>query len=524
MILWIILAAMTAVAVLVVLVPLMRQGKDVEGAEASDVAVYKDQLDEVKNDFDRGLLPESEADAARAEIARRLLKAADNSDAGAATASSSINLVGKLTTVIAIVFIPGISMGYYLLTGSPDLPGQPFAERAPVQSSTTVAENDATQQLITRAEAHLAENPDDIRGWEILAPVYTRLRRFSDATFALKRVMDLSGGAPKATADYGESFIIANRGDVTPQAVTIFRNLLKTNPKMPRPLHYIALADAQAGRLKQAAEKWRALLAENLNDVPWRADVERLAAKAETESGSAPKTAVSSAAPANSGQVGKPQGGQLPALSNEQMRAGNSMDAGARQQMIAGMVKRLSDRLAEDGGPVEDWIKLARTRQVLGQTDAAKAALAAAQTAYAGKPEALVQLENARAQLGFERVANIPAENTVPTAPAAPSPAPGLPEGSRPPALSQEQMNAAGTMDANSRQAMIASMVKRLSDRLAQDGGSVGEWVRLARAYTVMGNNDQAKTALTSAEAAYADKPESLEQLKNARTQLGIEQ
>ncbi len=519
MILWIILAVMTAVAVLAVLVPLMRKGEKAEGAEASDVAVYKDQLDEIKSDFDRGLLPESEADAARAEIARRLLKAAGSNDAEASSAANSVGLLRKLTAVGAIVFIPGISMGYYLLTGSPDLPGQPFAERAPVQSSTTVAENDATQQLIARAEAHLAENPDDIRGWEILAPVYTRLRRFSDATFALKRVMDLSGGAPKATADYGESLIIANRGDVTPEAVAVFRNLLKTNPKMPRPLHYLALADAQAGRLKQAAEKWRALLAENAQDVPWRADIERLAAKAELESGSVPKTPVSPTVSANSGQADTPQGGQLPALSDEQMRAGNSMDADARQQMIAGMVKRLSDRLAENGGPVEDWIRLARTRQVLGQTDAAKAALATAEAAYAGEPQALAQLENARAQLGFKRVANIPAENAVP----APSPAPSLPEGSRPPALSQEQMDAAGAMDANSRQAMIASMVKRLSDRLAQDGGSVGEWVRLARAYSVMGNSDQAKAALASAEAAYADKPESLEQLKKARTQLGIE-
>ncbi len=522
MILWIILAVMTAVAVLVVLLPLMRQGKDVEGAEASDVAVYKDQLDEIKSDFDRGLLPESEAEAARAEIARRLLKAADSNDAEAVQAAGKTSLVRKLTTVIAIVFIPGISMGFYLLTGSPDLPGQPFAERAPVQSSTTVAENDATKQLIARAEAHLAENPDDIRGWEILAPIYTRLRRFSDATFALKRVMDLSGNAPKATADYGESLIIANRGDVPPQALTVFRNLLKNNPKMPRPLHYIALADAQAGRLKEAAVKWRSLLAENAQDVPWRADIERLAAKAEAESGSAPKTAVSSATPANSGQV-TPQGGQLPALSDEQMKAGNSMGAEARQQMIVGMVKRLSDRLAENGGPVEDWIKLARTRQVLGQTDAAKAALATAQTAYADQPQALAQLNNARAQLGFERVASISDGNAAVPQTAKPSPASALPEGSRPPALSQEQMNAGGAMDANSRQAMIATMVKRLSDRLAQEGGSVGEWVRLARAYTVMGNNDQAKAALASAEVAYADKPESLAQLKNARTQLGIE-
>ncbi len=402
MILWIILAVMTAIAVLVVLVPLMRKGENVEGAEASDVAVYKDQLDEIKNDFDRGLLPESEADAARAEIARRLLKAADSHKAGASSTAKSVRLVRQLTAFGAIVFIPGLSMGYYLLTGSPDLPGQPFAERAPVQSSTTVAENDATLQLIARAEAHLAENPDDIRGWEILAPVYTRLRRFSDATFALKRVMDLSGGSPKAIADYGESLIVANRGDVTPQAVAVFRNLLKTNPKMPRPLHYLALADAQAGRLKQAAEKWRALLAENPQNVPWRADIERLAAKAEAESGSAPKTAVSPTVSANSGQAGTPQDGQLPALSQEQMNAAGAMDANSRQEMIAGMVKRLSDRLAQDGGSVGEWVRLARAYSVMGNNVQAKAALASAEAAYADKPESLEQLKNARTQLGIE--------------------------------------------------------------------------------------------------------------------------
>ena len=517
MILWIILAVMTAVAVLVVLVPLIRQGKDVEESEASDVAVYKDQLEEIKSDFDRGLLPESEADAARAEIARRLLKAAEENDAETAKAASKINFTRKLATVIAIVFIPGMSLGYYLLTGSPDLPGQPYAERTPVQSPESVAENDATQQLIARAEAHLAENPDDVRGWEILAPIYTRLRRFSDATFALKRVMELSGGAPKATADYGESLIIGNRGDVTPQAVAVFRKLLKTNPKMPRPLHYLALADAQAGRLKEAAAQWRSLLAANPQDAPWRADIERLAARAEAESGSPPASTTS--APVASGQVPTPQGSELPVLSQEQMRAGNAMDADARQQMIASMVKRLSDRLAENGGPVEDWIKLARTRQVLGKTDAAKAALAAGEAAYAADPQALAQLKNARAQLGFETAS---LNNAAPPA-ASQKPAPDLPEGSRPPALSQEQMNAAGAMDASSRQTMIASMVKRLSDRLAQDGGTVGEWVRLARAYKVMNNNELAKAALESAEIAYAGKPESLDQIKNARLQLGIE-
>ncbi len=517
MILWIILALMTVIAVLVVLVPLTRQRDEAETADSSEIAVYKDQLNEIKQDFDRGLLGATEAEAARAEIARRLLKAADNSTIKAETDVSKANMVRKMTAAVALVCIPGFSLGLYMLSGTPDLPAQPFAERKPVAAPKSVAQDDTTLQLIARAEEHLAKNPDDIRGWQILAPVYSRLRRFSDASFALKRVMVLSGNSPNSMADYGESLIIGNRGEVSPQALEVFHNLLKTNPNMPRPLHYVALADAQAGRLKEAAVKWRALLKSNPQNAPWRADIERLAAKAEGKE--PPKVSLSALPPVNPGSVRTPQGSQLPALSKEQLNDAKSMDANSRQHMIAGMVKRLSDRLAENGGSVDEWIKLARTQMVLGKADAAKAALTSAETAHAGKPEALAQLKNARAQLGLGLVNAAGTESKKTATPGVAS----LPQESRLPALDKEQMKAAGAMDASARQEMIAGMVKRLSDRLAENGGSVGEWIKLARTQKVLGKTDAAKAALASAEAAYAGKPEALEQLKNARAQLGIE-
>jgi len=252
---------MTVTAVLVVLVPLLRQR---EGdavpvvSDGSETAVYKDQLKEVKSDFDRGLLAKSEAESAHAEVARRLLKAAGSVDSGAKTGVNSPVLVRKLASGFTLVGIPAFTLGLYLLYGTPGLPNQPFAERKAPEALTSVAEAETTKLLIARAEEHLKNNPDDIRGWEILAPIYSRLRRFSDASFALKKVMELSGNGSKATVDYGESLILGNRGEVPPQALEIFNRLLKTNPNMPRPLHYIALADAQAGRLGQAAKKWRA--------------------------------------------------------------------------------------------------------------------------------------------------------------------------------------------------------------------------------------------------------------------------
>ena len=75
MALWFPLALMTAVAVFVVLWPLGRARR--APASGGDLAVYRDQMRELERDRSAGLIGSAEADAARVEISRRLLAAAD---------------------------------------------------------------------------------------------------------------------------------------------------------------------------------------------------------------------------------------------------------------------------------------------------------------------------------------------------------------------------------------------------------------------------------------------------------------
>ena len=81
MILWFVLALMTAAAVFAVLWPLARarrQGRPAAAAPHRDeIAVYRDQLDEIERDRAAGRIGEAEAEAARVEVSRRLLAAAE---------------------------------------------------------------------------------------------------------------------------------------------------------------------------------------------------------------------------------------------------------------------------------------------------------------------------------------------------------------------------------------------------------------------------------------------------------------
>ena len=95
--------------------------------------------------------------------------------------------------------------------------------------------------------------------------------------------------------------------------------------------------------------------------------------------------------------------------------------------------------------------------------------------------------------------------------------------GSRPPALSEDQMSMAKGMDAAGRNAMIENMVERLADRLKTNKDDVEGWLRLVRAYMVLGEKDKANTARDNARQAVSGNPDNLRQLNDGLKGLGLD-
>src|SRR5437762_11660054 len=122
MTLWFVFALMTAAAIFAVLWSL---GRGTRGLRAgSDLAVYRDQLDEVVRDRAAGLIGEAEAEAARVEVSRRLIAAADTPKVSAPHASESLR---RMAAVAALVLLPLGAGALYLAFGSPQVPGEPLA-------------------------------------------------------------------------------------------------------------------------------------------------------------------------------------------------------------------------------------------------------------------------------------------------------------------------------------------------------------------------------------------------------------
>ena len=91
------------------------------------------------------------------------------------------------------------------------------------------------------------------------------------------------------------------------------------------------------------------------------------------------------------------------------------------------------------------------------------------------------------------------------------------------PVLSNETMSAAKDMNEADRGAMIRGMVDRLATRLKQNGDDVEGWLRLVRAYMVMGERDKAVSVALDARQAVADDAERLRQLNDGLKNLGLD-
>ena len=122
MTLWFVFALMTAVAIFAVLLPLGLTGRSQGGGD--ETSVYKDQLAEIERDVAAGLIGAAEAGAARVEIGRRLLAAADK-ESGVALQSNA--RLRRLAAVLALVGLPAVAVALYLPLGSPRLGDFPLA-------------------------------------------------------------------------------------------------------------------------------------------------------------------------------------------------------------------------------------------------------------------------------------------------------------------------------------------------------------------------------------------------------------
>ncbi len=396
MLLWILFALLAAAVVMVLSSPLLREKAAVLVPAEADTAVYREQLDEIAADLERGLIAPAEAASARAEVARRLLKAAADTEGSAAKPASASTVARGASA--AVFAIPVLAISLYLATGSPGLPDRPLASReAPPGESAPIA------QLIAKVETRLREAPDDGRGWDVIAPVYLRLGRAADAAHAFSQSIRLNGESPARLVGFAEATLVAGNGVVSEEVRKAAERIRAVAPERIEPVVWLALGKEQDGNFAGAAEDYRSLLARPPadDDKGWRKPVEQRLAEVEARLSGQPAPQASSDGSGSPASSGTPAAVPSSGPPRADVAAVEQMAPADQAKFIQGMVARLAARLKEDGKDLEGWQKLVRAYQVMGRKDEAIAALAEAKKSFAGDKTAETTLDEFARSIGL---------------------------------------------------------------------------------------------------------------------------
>ena len=256
--------------------------------------------------------------------------------------------------------------------------------------------------MIGRLVKRLATNTDNPDGWRMLGWAYFSQDRFADSAAAYARAIEQNPSLGSLKTARGEALVRAAGGTVNDEAIALFAEALKQDAKDPRARYFAGLKKEQSGDRSAALDDWINILNETSPSEPWAADLrqrtEGLAGELKVDiSTRLTAAAVPPTAAARGGVLDAIQTPSADAPSPapvaekgptaEDVKKSQDMAPQDRTAMIRGMVESLQSRLEKSPRDADGWIKLIRSRKVLGEDDAAKTALAKAVAAFSDAPD-----------------------------------------------------------------------------------------------------------------------------------------
>jgi cytochrome c-type biogenesis protein CcmH len=229
----------------------LRQQSASNARSAANLAILRDQLAELQQERAEGTLAEADLTQAESELKRRLLEeATPQAEADAAVAQRQ---PARKTAVALVVLLPLLAFLGYGLFGNT----KAFDPQARVEQKVTAEQ---VEGMVQRLAEKLKANPEDGKGWIMLARSYKVLQRYAEASEAYSHAGRLVDNDPVLLADWAETAARAAGGKFAGQPEKLLARALKLNPDEPQALMMGAVAASQRGDHATAVNYWEKLL------------------------------------------------------------------------------------------------------------------------------------------------------------------------------------------------------------------------------------------------------------------------
>lgn len=245
------LVAVTAVFVLPPLWLGLRAPSPRADRKAVNLGIFRDQLAELEREKTEGTLADADFEQARRELQRRLLEEADSN---AADTPAGSHAPSRKTALALLVLLPLLALAGYALLGNPRAldPAQTVAQ--PKMSP------DQINAMVDKLAERMRANPDDPKGWLMLARSYKVLGRYAEAASAYGKAGTAVDGDPELLASYAETITMAEGKGLAGKPTELVEKALKIDPQHGHSLFLAGAAAIERGDAQKGIIYWEALL------------------------------------------------------------------------------------------------------------------------------------------------------------------------------------------------------------------------------------------------------------------------
>ena len=228
---WLPAAGLLLVSLLLMWGALRARKSDDAGSDEAEIArlFYRQQLDELSAEYEAKKLDQAAFDAAKSELDREFLR--QSKEAHTPSKAIAVGTIAKGAT-LAVTAIIAIVVYVYL--------GNPNLQNAPLSDRIAAGENLNIEQAVVRIESHLRDNPDDVQGWRVVAPIYMRQAEFGKAVEAFRKIVELESETADNLTDLAEAQLSRDEGNASSATIELLRRAGGLDPAHIRSRFYLA--------------------------------------------------------------------------------------------------------------------------------------------------------------------------------------------------------------------------------------------------------------------------------------------
>lgn len=256
----IIVALMLLAALVLVIRPLMRAPEDnkVERQQIN-LEIYQQKLAELENDLAEGQIEQQEYTAAQQDLEKQLIVDIPEQGAG----ENIDNRRSQASLITLVTAIPALALGLYFYLGTPTAINPTTTQTQAAGPHAGAVKSDkpmpSVAEMIVKIKQRLQENPEDPKGWNLLARSYMHTQQFEEAEQALEKLTELVTDDPNIWANYADVAAVNQKGNLSGKPYELTKRALALEPKHPKALWLAGTYHYQQQSYDKAIRFWEIL-------------------------------------------------------------------------------------------------------------------------------------------------------------------------------------------------------------------------------------------------------------------------